>query len=528
MFKSFAGLWLMVFGPLIFLLYPSDFNPIIRFNEHIEGKRFTEIYQGTFSLIEKQLEAVPVRQWQDDIQQLSLHFGYDLRLLKSSEVVLSHRHRAVLQQGRIVFVNAEPEYLLKQIGKRGFTLQLFTDFSEEIKISRGATGTVYLLRQIFNQTTTTQWPVLIQQLEDEFPYHLRVNKSGSIPLNNQEEHRLKTYSFFWRGNPSQAVSFYIPLKGGEIYLIADQIPMSSVNTSVIILLILLFVITISVCMFLWVYPMWRDLKHLVSATSEFGKGNLATRAVVTKISVVAALSRAFNQMAERTEHLLHGQRTLTNAIAHDLRTPLYRLRFAFEMLMESNQSQADAKYLSSISKSIDDLDHLIDQTLLLSRYSSDQQLIQLAEHDLVSLISEECLQIFPFWPDIEYQLDLHLEPEQAITPVDRIAIKRAVSNLLTNACKFAQSSVVVKLYYQQSSDEYVFEVSDDGPGIPEDDTERIFLPFEQLNSDHRDIASGHGLGLAIVRHIASWHSGTVRAGRSNLGGASFVFRWPAQ
>jgi two-component system sensor histidine kinase RstB len=196
--------------------------------------------------------------------------------------------------------------------------------------------------------------------------------------------------------------------------------------------------------------------------------------------------------------------------------------------MESNQSQADAKYLSSISKSIDDLDHLIDQTLLLSRYSSDQQLIQLAEHDLVSLISEECLQIFPFWPDIEYQLDLHLEPEQAITPVDRIAIKRAVSNLLTNACKFAQSSVVVKLYYQQSSDEYVFEVSDDGPGIPEDDTERIFLPFEQLNSDHRDIASGHGLGLAIVRHIASWHSGTVRAGRSNLGGASFVFRWPAQ
>jgi two-component system sensor histidine kinase RstB len=528
MFKSFAGLWLLVFGPLFFLLYPSDFNPIMRFNEDIEGKRFSEIYKGTFSLIEKQLVEVPVTRWQSDIQQLSLHFRYDLRLLKSSEVLLKQRQKKALQQGQIVFINAEPEYLLKQIGKSDFTLQLFTDFSEDMKISSGATGTVFLLRQTFNQTTSAQWPLLIRQLEEMFPYYLRVTKSGNIQPDKQEKHSLKTYFFFWRGDPSKAVSFYIPLKSGEFFLIADQVPMSPVDTSAIILLILLIVFTISVFMFFWVYPLWRDLKYLVSATSEFGKGNLSTRAVVTKISVVAALSRAFNQMAERTEHLLHGQRTLTNAIAHDLRTPLYRLRFAFEMLMESKRSQVDTKYWSSISKSIDDLDHLINQTLLLSRYSSDRELIQLAEHDLVTLINEECLQIFQLWPDIDYQLDLHLEPEQAITPVDGIAIKRAISNLLTNACKFARSSVVVKLHYRQPSAEYVLEVSDDGPGIPEDHTERIFLPFEQLSSDRRDIASGHGLGLAIVRYIARWHSGTVIAGRSDLGGASFVFRWPSQ
>jgi two-component system sensor histidine kinase RstB len=528
MLKSFTGLWLLVFGPLFFLLYPSDFNPIIRFNEYIEGERFTEIYQGTFSLIEKQLVTVPEAQWQDHIHQLSMYFGYDLRLLNSSEVEQSHRHKAALQQGEIVFVNAEPEYLLKQIGKSNFTLQLFTDFSEDVKISRGATGSVYLLRQIFNQTQPAQWPALIQQLEEESPYHLRVKKSESVELNNQEERRLEIYSFFWRGNPSKAVTIYILLKGGEFFLIADLIPMSSVDTSVIVLLILLFVLSISVGMFLWVYPLWRDLKHLVSATSEFGKGNLAIRAVVTKISVVAALSQAFNQMAERTEHLLHGQKNLTNAIAHDLRTPLYRLRFASEMLMDLNRDPMHEKYWSSISRSIDDLDHLINQTLLLSRYSSDKQLIQLAEHDLASLINEECLQVFHLWPDIEYQLDLHLEPEKAITLVDGAAIKRAVSNLLTNACKYARSRVTVKLYCQQAADEYVLEVSDDGSGIPEDDAERIFLPFEQLSNDRQYGASGHGLGLAIVRHIASWHYGTVELGCSDLGGATFVLRWPAQ
>jgi two-component system sensor histidine kinase RstB len=528
MLKSFTGLWLMVFGPLLLLIYPSDFNPIIKFNEHIEGKRFTEIYQGTFTLIEKQLLTAPMTQWPDMIQLMSSHFGYELRLLRFTEEVIGKGREADLQQGQVIFVNAEPEYLLKKIGESDFVLQLFTDFSENIKISSGAKGTVYLLRDIFNQSTSTQWPALIRQLKNEFPYNLRVQNSQSVQLNSQEERSLKTYSFFWRGDPSLAVSLYTPLKGNDYFLIAEQIPMSSIDTSAITLVILIFVLTISVCMFLWVYPLWRDLKHLVSATFEFGKGNLATRAIVTKISVVAALSQAFNQMAERTENLLRGQRTLINAIAHDLRTPLYRLRFAFEIVMETSKSQEDVKYWTSISKSIEDLDHLINQTLLLSRYSSDRQLIQLAEYDLSLLINEECQLIFQYWPAIDFRLHLQLEQERTITRVDEAAIKRVVNNLLTNACKFAQSIVVVKLHYQQSSGDYVLEVDDDGPGIPEDDIERIFLPFEQLSSNHRDIASGHGLGLAIVRHIASWHSGAVTAARSDLGGASLIFRWPAQ
>lgn len=528
MFKSFAGLWLLVFGPLFILLYPSSYNPIVKFNEHIEGNRFIEIYSGTFSLIESKLSVLPKSQWSSEISELSSRFGYDLALVAPSSLALNRTQRETLQAGDIVFVNAEPEYLLKRADDSDLVLQLFTDFSENKKVVHGAKGTVYLIQQAFDKASPSDWKIVIKRLSEQTSFNLRVKKRDSINLSKEEQQALSSQSFFWRGDASLKVTFYIDIKEQGFLLVADRIPMSSVDFSVVIYLILVFVVLISVCMFLWVYPLWRDLKKLVSATSRFGKGNLETRAVVSKNSVVATLGQTINQMAERTQQLLHSQKTLTNAIAHDLRTPLYRLRFAFEMLSETNNSDQELSYWSSISRSIDDLDHLVNQTLVLSRYSSDRQLVSFANNDIVSLTNEECIQTFQLHPDIRYQLDLHIDPDYKMTSIDSAAMRRALRNLLTNACKFASSFVEVGLSYEHESKEYVLTICDDGPGIEENALEKIFLPFEQLNNERRDITSGHGLGLAIVRHIASWHSGSVSAGNSSLGGAKFIFRWPAQ
>jgi two-component system sensor histidine kinase RstB len=143
-------------------------------------------------------------------------------------------------------------------------------------------------------------------------------------------------------------------------------------------------------MFLWAIPLWRDLKRLAVTTNAYGRGELQSRAKISRMSVVAQLSGSFNKMADNIEKLILGNRELTNTIAHDLRTPLYRLRFAFEMLNDNKLSDEQrAKYNGVVEKSIDDLDHLINQTLILSRYSRVPSAEQIAPCILEPVLRSE-------------------------------------------------------------------------------------------------------------------------------------------
>ncbi|MDW6093244.1 ATP-binding protein [Vibrio rhizosphaerae] len=528
MIRSFLGLWFLVFGPLFFLLYPSHLNPILLFNNYVAGQRLERIYQGTFTLIESRLETVPLEAWSDEIDQLNQHFGYALELLDIRRTHLGVIDRDELEQHQIIFVNEDPEFLIKKIADTHFILKIPVDASEDEKILRGSEGSVYLLQQKFAATEQEKWPELLNEMSNEFPFGLKILPRNQIEISKNEQNQLVKKSFFWRVNPTDEITFYISLNDGDSFLSADLVPISSISSSVVIMLVLVFVVSISAGMFFWTFPLWRDLKNLIAATLQFGNGDLHSRAVVYKISAVATLGNAFNRMAERIEQLLKGQRTLTNAIAHDLRTPLYRLRFAFEMLSNAASDTEKQKYQKSISKSLDDLDNLINQTIVLSRYSGDSQLLSFSEHHLAQLIEDECVSVFQLYPDIGYRLQVAPEASDKLALIDHIAMKRALSNLLINACKYTRTTVVVYLSFVAETDMFVIDVCDDGIGIDESDWERIFLPFEQLDNTRSHTAAGHGLGLAIVKHIAQWHQGSVCAGWSDLGGAKFTFTFPGR
>lgn len=308
MLKSFAGLWLLVFGPLFFLLYPSQYNPIVRFNEHIEGQRFIHIYQGTLRLIESRLTIIPESERQKSIASLKQKFGFDIRLVPLTSLSLSDKQKALLQQGEILFINAEPESLLKIVPQSGQVLQFFTDVSAEEKIRRGAQGSIYLLQQAFENTPSQDWPSLLEQLVVTFSFEMEIIAPNLLNPTLDEQQQIEQDGFFWREESSGDLSFYAQLPAKKGYLNANLIPMTSVDLSVVLILIVVFVLLISVCMFLWVYPLWRDLRNLLVAASEFGKGNLHSRAEVSKISVVASLGSTFNQMAKKIEQLLEGQK----------------------------------------------------------------------------------------------------------------------------------------------------------------------------------------------------------------------------
>jgi two-component system sensor histidine kinase RstB len=203
------------------------------------------------------------------------------------------------------------------------------------------------------------------------------------------------------------------------------------------------------------------------------------------------------------------------------------MRYAFEILNTPSLTESErTRYQQSIEHSIQDLDHLIDQTLQLSRYDHDREQIRFSEQVLSHLLQKECDHVALANPSLFVTFNVESLVQTQTAWIDPTAIRRAVNNLLSNACRYTATSIAINLNHDTDKEQWVIDVHDDGPGIPPEYREQIFNPFIQLNNASRTKETGHGLGLAIVQQIARWHHGQVAVRDSPMGGACFTLRWP--
>ncbi|MGO1748890.1 MAG: ATP-binding protein, partial [Marinobacter sp.] len=125
---------------------------------------------------------------------------------------------------------------------------------------------------------------------------------------------------------------------------------------------------------------------------------------------------------------------------------------------------------------------------------------------------------------IEGEIDEATE-RLALADVEPRYIHRAIQNLVGNAGRYADGQVLVRC--QIDEDHCRVDVEDDGPGIPEDEWEKVFTAFSRLDDSRTRTSGGYGLGLSIVRRILYWHNGQAFVSRSDsLGGARFSLVWP--
>ncbi|UTV29167.1 ATP-binding protein [Photobacterium atrarenae] len=526
MLKAFSVLWLAVFMPTLFLILPTGLSPISLINAYVEENYYEETYRGTFYLLKQHLQSVPQAQWPDAISALSDTFGYSLQLQPVEDVTLDSDQKDKLLAGAYVLSTTDHSALLHRVEESPWVISLGLNQSLEEHVRRNSRGTFHLLAQAMQTIPVSDWTQYLQSVNQQVPYTLLLQTDDELKLSATETTLLNNAQPVVRQQPDGQMTLYYRLNAPYV-LQADQVDGQYPFGHYYGLLLITFVIFISAAMFLWVYPLWRDLNRLAVTANDFGEGRLEKRAKVSRSSTVEKLGRSFNQMADSIEEMILGQREMTNAIAHDLRTPLYRLRFAFEMLgsEETTTAQKD-KYENVIRASIDDLDHLINQTLVLSRYSRITDVSQFRECELARLIEKE---LDHFRDEhaglvIEYRCCDDLREMTAV--VDSRAMVRALNNLLSNAGRFARTTIRVTLSSRE--DQFSLIVEDDGCGLPESAWGKIFEPFAQENNAPRERNSGHGLGLAIVQQIANWHKGHVSIQHSTLGGARFDISWPKQ
>lgn len=270
----------------------------------------------------------------------------------------------------------------------------------------------------------------------------------------------------------------------------------------------------------------RRLETLQRSVEKWGEGDLSVRAEVRGGDEIAFLARRFNHSAERIEALVASHKSLLANASHELRSPLTRIRMGLALMDDS----VDEDLREELSRSIVELDQLIDEILLSSRL--DAQVADLGTFvpvDLAALAAEECSRL---------QIDLLQAAPAEVSGLPRL-LRRLLRNLLENALRYGQSKASHQGDDMARQDDAVsvtlgqlpggrveFRVNDRGPGVPDDQKARIFEPFYRLpGASERN--GGVGLGLALVKSIAERHGGQVHCEDRPGGGASFVVRLPA-
>lgn len=308
----------------------------------------------------------------------------------------------------------------------------------------------------------------------------------------------------------------------QVIVIGEVVPEASRRFES--LLAVLFYSALAAVVFFWLWPLTRDLSRLEQRAEELGRNPEAALVELRGHSAAQRLARAFNQMARRIRDLLRSQREMTHAVSHELRTPLARMKFALEMADASKDPETLRSRLQSLKADVAEMDQLVNQLLHYARFEQQPDL-HLTPGDMPGLLQD-------LWQRLSGHLTqsprLHLHADHNPPPVvcDWPLMERALHNLLQNALRYARERVDVTLTI--TGDQVIIQVEDDGPGIPEQERERIFESFVRLRNAPELHSAGFGLGLAIVHRVMQWHRGSVQVDTGTTGGARFTLRWPSE
>ncbi|EJL6258214.1 histidine kinase CarS [Vibrio cholerae] len=274
------------------------------------------------------------------------------------------------------------------------------------------------------------------------------------------------------------------------------------------------------CMFL-IWFLSRRLRELERVTHDFANGNLQARASTKSSKSVGKLNHSFNMMADKISHLILSNKALTNAIAHDLRTPIFRIQWQAEVLAESQLNAKQQQQVASIIEDTEEMETMVDELLYYAK-------LEHPESDIQSQHLEVNQWLADFIDEQSHKSSLQIQYLPSLQPLmldaDPQLLTRALVNLIRNAEKYAGDRLLIEASTVDAK--LCIAIHDNGPGIEEQHWAHIFDAFYSTDSSRNKAQSGFGLGLAIVKQIMARHQGEVTLTKSPLGGACFSLWLP--
>jgi len=394
-------------------------------------------------------------------------------------------------------------------------------------------GTITLIEDELYRIPRREWEQKVKEIDEKFSYRLGIVERITLDHTLTPKQVIKLDAgdiaidhdgdiMYRRLGTSSKVLVVGPLATNRNPEINERLPL---ELRLRLLTWSLIGVIFGIALWFWVRPIWRDLETLRQTARDLGDGDFEARSPPARSQIFAPLSDTMNSMAERVQQLLATHRELSSAISHELRTPMARMRFALEMLTDTDDDAERARLWAMMEADLDELDHLVDTSLTYARFEREAPEPHFASVRFAEWLNDEVDTVRLLGRDLNITVDTDNLPENLDIDVDRKAMPYALRNLLRNAFKYASKKIVVSTLLQDGR--IMIHVDDDGIGIPPDDRESVFSAFTRLDRSRDRATGGYGLGLAITRRVLELHGGTASADASPLGGARFTLAWPA-
>jgi two-component system sensor histidine kinase QseC len=232
--------------------------------------------------------------------------------------------------------------------------------------------------------------------------------------------------------------------------------------------------------------------------------------------------QSVNGFIQRLDAALEREKRFSADAAHELRTPISALKIQLHNLAQEVDASSDA--FQQLQHGVERMQHLVEQLLSLYRATPAQFAANSTRLELLALTQQTVARHYPLIEQKKQTVEL--EGERACIEGERFAIEMLITNLLANASRYTPKGGNIRLRLERAAGKVCLVISDSGPGIPVAERERIFERFYRGTQPHGGSASGGGLGLTIVKHVADLHRAQVSVSDSDLGGASFTICFP--
>ncbi len=499
--------------------------------ERVQNYR-EDMATAAFSLLEAgilhQPNATARNQWLQDAGTL-FESKFDLQPISQIDFKTSEINRLKKQEAVVRFDNKQHVAdIYHRIANESSVIHVKIDKLSEQQIK--GVG-VLLLDDLSYYHTLEQKQQRLQRLQKFFPFKLSLQSMSELSLDTDQKARLlrKDVVIMFRDSTSvenSSIRVVAPTEINDMVVQLGPIPLFNwfpLNLILSITLISMFLISLGV--YALIFPLERKLQLIQTGMQKVREGKLDTQVRVLGEDEIAHLSSTFNSMTEHIRRLIESQRELTRAVSHELRTPVARIRFAVDMLADTDDYEDRMSQRDYIDQDIESLNGLIDEILTYAKLEEGSPKMDWEQVNLKELVEQIVRETNALGKPLEVVAG-NIDPN-AVAIADRRYLHRVLQNLAGNATRYAEKKIIVNAMVKGK--EAIISVEDDGHGIPEKDRERVFIPFARLDDSRTRATGGYGLGLSIVSRIAFWFNGKMKVDESpTLGGARFIMTWPVK
>ena len=325
----------------------------------------------------------------------------------------------------------------------------------------------------------------------------------------QRPYRMDTTSF------GREIEVRIQFADGVLQVLTPRKRVSSPTTYIFIMWMVgasLIFLAIAV---LFLRNQIRPIRKLSEAVDQFGKGIDIADLKPKGATEVRQATVAFLRMRDRIRRQIDQRTEMLAGVSHDLRTPLTRMKLQLEMLDSDAESD-------NLKADVADMERMVESYLAFAR---GQDTEASSRCNLGDLVTDVAMTVRRDGGKVDVQLpdNISADPDLLQAFVRPVAFKRCLSNLMSNAQRYAEH---IQVTVRKDEDYVHITVDDDGPGIPANKRKDVFRPFLRLDQSRNLESGGSGLGLAIARDVACNHGGDIILGDSPSGGLRALVRLP--